>query len=103
MLRGGLPLNPDLPLREVVSRLVKIAIGGTWFHEANYSVSDSFMSPLCLVLCPVHKKKALCVCGMAVECYESGDVVRRLAGQSHHRHNLSCVTLGELRPFCGFN
>lgn len=63
-LWGGLPLNPDLLLREVVSRFVKIAAGGTWFQEASYSVSYSFMSSLCLV----HKKKALCVCGMAVEC-----------------------------------
>lgn len=39
---------------------------------------------------------------MAVECYESRDIVRRLGGLSHHCYNLSYVTLGKICPFCGY-
>lgn len=40
---------------------------------------------------------------MAVECYESRDIVRRLGGWSHHRYKLSCVTLGKICPFRGYS
>lgn len=78
MLDGRHPLNPDLKLREVVSKLVKMVIGGTLSHNLSYSVPYSSVSSQCLVQGLAHNKNAVNTCRMAVGHHESGTGVRRL-------------------------